>query len=136
MSNRDAGLDRQGRSSLHYAVLRGDLPEIERLLESGIDLNLSDSNGFVALHFAAQEYRLDAAKALLDRGALVDQRNRFGNTPLFVAVFNSQGRGEMIELLRARNADPHAENGSGQTPVGLARLIANYDVRVFFSDLE
>jgi len=40
-----------------------------------------------------------------------------------------------IELLRERGADPQRENLSGQTPVGIARLIANYDVARFFTDL-
>ncbi|MFG2146851.1 ankyrin repeat domain-containing protein [Streptomyces sp. NPDC048696] len=129
-------LDRQGRSPLHYAALTGDLSEVERLLSSGIDPNLGDGNGFTPLHLAAQEYQVDAARLLLDGGAAADRRNRFENTPLFVAVFNSQGRGELIGLLRSRGADPHAENSSGQTPVGLARMIANHDVRSFFSDLD
>lgn len=130
MSNRNANFDR-----LRQAALRGDVSEIEVLLESGVDPNAGDANGFAALHFAAQEYQVNAARALLDGGALVDQKNRFGNTPLFVAVFNSRGRGELIELLRSRGADPRAENGSGQTPLGLAQLIANYNVEVYFSDL-
>ncbi len=73
---------------------------------------------------------------LLDAGASVDVENTYGNTPLFVAVLNSRGRGDIIGLLRSRGADPLHVNASGQTPVGLARLIANYDVAQFFSDLE
>ena len=61
--------------------------------------------------------------------------NVFGNSALFIAVFNSLGRGDMIALLRERGADPRLANNSGQTPVGLARLIANYDVARFFADL-
>ena len=72
---------------------------------------------------------------LLDGGAAVDQPNAFGNTPLLVAVFNSRGEGDLIRLLRERGADPLIANTSGQTPVGLARLIGNYDVAQFFSDL-
>ena len=41
----------------------------------------------------------------------------------------------MITLLRERGADPRLANKSGQTPVGLARLIGNYDVARFFADL-
>jgi ankyrin repeat protein len=62
--------------------------------------------------------------------------NEHGNTPLFVAVFNSRGRGDLIRLLRASGADPRKENVHGQTPLGLARLIGNYDVAQFFSDLD
>jgi hypothetical protein len=54
---------------------------------------------------------------------------------LGVAVFNSKGRGELIVLLRERGADAEAVNRYGQSPLGLARLIANYDVRQYFADL-
>ena len=59
----------------------------------------------------------------------------FGCLALFVAVFNSNGRGELIQLLRSRGANPNHANASGQTPVGLAKLIANHDVVKFFSDV-
>ncbi|MEV5715709.1 hypothetical protein AB0L41_17560 [Amycolatopsis mediterranei] len=47
-------------------------------------------------------------------------------------MFAYRGRGELIELLRRHGADPHQANLSGQTPAGLVRLIANYDVEKFF----
>lgn len=50
-------------------------------------------------------------------------------------MFNSKGRGELIKLLRSHGADPLHSNASGQTPVRLARLIANYDVAQFFEDI-
>ena len=57
------------------------------------------------------------------------------NTPLIKAVFECKGSGDTIKLLRARGANPLSENKHGQTPVGLARLIANYNVQQFFEDL-
>jgi ankyrin repeat protein len=86
--------------------------------------------------WAAQQSNVEVAAALLEAGAAVDAVNKYGNTPLFVAVFNSQGRGDVIQLLRRHGADPRNVNGSGQTPVGLARLIANYDVKQFFEDVD
>jgi ankyrin repeat protein len=128
-------LDPARRTQLHYASLTNDVPEIRRLFASGADANIVDAQGFSPLHLAAQEYAIEAARELLSSGAVVDARNLWGNTPLFVAVFNSRGRGEMIELLRSHGADPLAANKSGQTPVGLARLIGNYDVARYFADL-
>ena len=128
--------DKQGRTPLHYASLYGDLTEVRKLIASGADPGAWDADGFTPLHFAAQQFHVDVAAVLLEAGADVNRQNRYGNGPLFVAAFNSRGRGEMISLLRSHDADPYAANASGQTPVGVARLIANYDTAQFFSDLD
>ncbi|WP_410597206.1 ankyrin repeat domain-containing protein [Amycolatopsis sp. lyj-23] len=129
-------VDRQGRSELHYCALEGTADQARALLVAGQDPNLGDCDGFVPLHLAAQQGNAEVAEVLLEAGAIVDAVNRYGNTPLFVAVFNSNGRGNLIQLLRRHGADPRKVNGSGQNPVGLARLIANYDVKQFFDDVE
>jgi uncharacterized protein len=128
-------LDHGGRSPLHHAAAKNDRSEALARLVAGDDPNLGDHRGFTPLHFAAQEFATDVARILPDHGAQVDAVNVFGNTPLFTATFNSNGRGEMIALLRERGADLFRTNTSGQTPVGLARLIGNYDVAQFFADL-
>ncbi|MEO7702080.1 MAG: ankyrin repeat domain-containing protein [Opitutus sp.] len=61
----------------------------------------------------------------------VDPVDVHGNTPLWRAVFNSCGRGELIELLISRGADPTKKNKSGTTPKDLAETIANYEVAKF-----
>jgi uncharacterized protein len=135
MNSRDMR-NRQNETPLRAATIRGDLSAVRRLIASGADPDARDADGFTPLHLAAQEFHVDVAAALLEAGADANRQNRFGNGPLFVAVFNSNGRGQMIELLRSHGADPYAANSSGQTPVGLARLIANYDVSQFFRDLD
>lgn len=122
-------------SPMHAAVMADDVLTLMELLARGESPDATDRLGFTPLHLAAQQWSVHAAEALLDGGASVDPENEFGNTPLFVAVFNSKGRGELIELLRSRGADALHANMSGQTPVGLARLIANYDVAQWFADL-
>lgn len=116
------------RAALHHAALENDVAAVEQLLGDGASPDAQDKAGFTPLHSAAQEYSVEAAAALLGAGATVDLQNGWGNTALFTAVGNSNGRGELIKLLRSHGADPHCVNGSGQTPVGLARLIGNYDV--------
>ena len=130
-----AGIDAQGRTPLHHAALADDADAVSALLTEGADPNVPDRLGFTALHLAAQEGAIPAAAILLAGGAQVDAVNSYGNTPLFTAVFNSRGRGELIQLLRHHGADPRHPNNTGQTPVALGRLIANYDVAQFFADL-
>lgn len=124
-----------GLSSLHQAAVDDDAKAIEALLTQGHSPDFRDRHGHTALHIAAQEYAVSAAAALLHAGATVDAEDPFGNTPLFTAVFHSRGRGELIRLLRSQGADPLHGNTGGQTPAGLARLIANYDIAQFFTDL-
>jgi ankyrin repeat protein len=128
-------MDRAGRSLLHYAAMHNDVSTVTRLLDDGELPDVQDDLGFAPLHLAAQEFSVAAAKALLGGGATVDIQNSFGNTPLFVAVFNSNGRGDLIQLLRSHGANPLHLNSSGQTPAGLARLIGNYDVARYFEDM-
>jgi ankyrin repeat protein len=100
-----------------------------------MDASAPDDNGGTPLHFAAQASAADVARVLLDAGARIDARDSEGNTPLFRAVFASRGHGDVIELLRARGADPTIRNNHGVSPIDLSRTIANYNVRQFFADL-
>ncbi|MCI0158738.1 ankyrin repeat domain-containing protein [Leifsonia shinshuensis] len=128
--------DEFGRKPIHYAALEDDAVSISRLLGEGESPDSRDNKGFTPLHFAAREFALRAAEVLLSAGAAVDAEDVFGNTPLGEATFNSKGRGEMIGLLRAHGADPLHANKSGQTCLGLSRLIANYPVARFFADVQ
>ncbi len=119
---------------LHDAAHANDERRVAELIAGGADVDARPEQGFTPLHLAAQQYAVDAARVLLDAGATVDARNEHGNTPLGVAVFNSAGRGETIELLRRHGADADGENNHAQTPRGPAHLIGNYDVKQFFDD--
>lgn len=134
----DAGFDpntkdSDGRTALMHAAIDGKDELAELLIGRRSNLNAQDDRGFSALHFAAQNYRVKVAESLLRAGATVDIRDEFGNTPLWRAVFNSQGRGEIIKLLLGHGADRQAKNKSGKSPVDLANTIGNYDVKQFFS---
>ena len=95
------GLDRAGRSPLHYAALQGDAGVVSRLISQGEDVGLPDRNGMTPLHFACQEGRLDIAKMLLAARAPVDARDSYGNPPLWRAVFAFKVGGVgLIKLFR------------------------------------
>jgi ankyrin repeat protein len=129
------GVDAYGRNPLHYAALEGNVNQVRQLLATGSNPNAADDDGWSPLHVAAQSGATEVVRILLEMGATVDPRDSHGNTPLSKAVFNSRGNGDVIKLLRGAGADPYAENLHGVSPLGLARSIANYDVKQYFSNL-
>ncbi len=129
------GVDAYGRTPLHHAAADGDIEKCKELLTAGADPNAQDDNGWTALHFASQANSAKATAALVEAGAQLELRDSYGNTPLWRAVFNSRGDGDVIALLRLAGADPHAKNDHGVSPLSLARKIANFDVAQYFKDL-
>lgn len=127
--------DPDGRTELHHAVIDSKFELVQSLLAGGSDATAQDKAGWTPLHFAAQRYAIEIATLLIQHKAAIDVQDVFGNTPLWRAVFESRGRGEMITLLRRAGADPLLKNRHGVSPLSLARTIGNDDVAQFFSDL-
>jgi ankyrin repeat protein len=121
---------------LHYAAGEDESgAAVRRLIKAGEKVAQADRSGWTPLHFAAAANQVENIEALLASGAPVDVTDKDGNTPLFRAVFAYQGNGDAIRLLREAGADPNLLNRHGQSPVGLARLIASIDVAKHFADL-
>lgn len=76
------GVDRAGRTPLHYAAADGNLAEGRRLLAEGANPGAADDDGWTPLHFAAQGWHVELAELLLSAGAQVDAKDAHGNTPL------------------------------------------------------
>jgi ankyrin repeat protein len=132
-----ADIDRLGRSKLHLAA--GQLCsawKVQQLIDEGCDVNLQNKEGMTPLHFACQQHSYENALVLINAGAVIDLRDKYGNTPMSNAVFSCrEADGKLIKLLRDRGADPYLKNDHGVSPLSLSRTIANYDVRRFFQDL-
>jgi ankyrin repeat protein len=126
--------DRAGRSPLFYAASEGRADDVAAYLQDhGDEVNFVDGEGSTPLHFAAQHQHADVAAVLIEAGADLDARNRFGNTPLWGALFNVRdGDGDVVRALLAAGADPDAENNYGASPRSLASKVANYDLMRFF----
>jgi hypothetical protein len=69
-------------------------------------------------------------------GVVRNWREELGRPSQPRSVGRVRGRGDLIELLRTHGADALHVNNAGRTPVGLARLIANFTVAQFFTDLQ
>lgn len=123
--------DRDQRTPLMHAAIEGRFHLSRLLLDHGADVNALDMNGECALHFAAREYQPAVVSLLLTAGAVVDTKDGDGNTPLSHAVFESRGRGDVIDLLLDGGASKSLKNRNGVSPLELAESIGNYDVCQF-----
>jgi ankyrin repeat protein len=72
--------------------------------------------GLTALLFAAREGKIEAAMALIEGGADINQPSAGdGSTPLLLAVLN--GRFDMAAILLERGGDPNLKSAAGTTPL-------------------
>jgi uncharacterized protein len=109
---------------LMQAVIANQDDLVDLLLDSGAAVNSADSAGWTALHFVAQSGTAAIARKLILAGAVVEQEDKLGNTPLWRAVMSSSGREEVVvERLRS-GADLRKANKAGISPEAIDRSIA------------
>jgi hypothetical protein len=83
--------------NLHRAVQVGDLPQIERHIEHGTDLDQPDANGDRPLHIAARAGQVAIARELAEHGASVVALDGSGQTPMALAL--RHGKTQVAALL-------------------------------------
>ncbi len=87
--------------------------------------SLGGCDGRTPLHVASTS---DQVQALIDAGADVNARDRFGNTPLHVHAIPTtptEDSLEVIDLLLEAGADASLKNSSGEQPWKAALLLAH-----------
>ncbi len=85
---------------LCWAASQGDVEEIERLVANGIDLDAADYDGRTAAHLAASEGHANVIQYLIDHGAQLIPKDRWGGTPLIDAHRHKHKK--IIKLLEAQ----------------------------------
>lgn len=87
------------------------------------DINKKFDRGMTLLHISAVYYKIELAEILLKNGINIDEKDNFGNTALWTAVFNAKGKYELVDLLLQHGADPESRNQAGNTPLNFAKTI-------------
>ncbi|CAG5136441.1 unnamed protein product [Candidula unifasciata] len=76
------GLDSNGLTPIHNAVLEGNLAAVKLLVQHGADVNRKDSDTWTPLHAACANGEADIARYLLSKGANKDIKTNDGERPL------------------------------------------------------
>ncbi len=104
---------------LHTATRSGRVDDVQRLLDEGADPNEFNDNGFAPLHLAAWKNQEEAAKLLVESGAVIDLRETANlGTPLLIAA--QHDRLEMVRFLLKQGADREASDLNGHHALALA----------------
>jgi ankyrin repeat protein len=112
-------------SRLADAVERGDKVSVRTLVADRANINVPQSDGTTALHWAVRHNDLATADLLIKAGADVKAANRYGLTPIQLAATN--GNAGMIQRLLAGGADPNFANSGGETVLMTASRTGNLD---------
>ncbi|MDO5530887.1 ankyrin repeat domain-containing protein [Sutterella sp.] len=103
--------------AFRQAVRLGSAHAVQQYLDRGLSPNFRMENGDTAFTYAVRGDTPEIAKALLATGKLdVNEMNKFGETPLMLAVF--KGNEELFDALLKAGADPNA--GRSWTPLHYA----------------
>ncbi|KAI9198512.1 hypothetical protein LWI28_017216 [Acer negundo] len=89
---------------LMYLANERDLEGIKELLDSGVDINFRDIDDRTAIHVAACQGFVDVVGLLIERGADIDPKDRWGSTPLADAIHYKHH--DMIKFLEKHGAKP------------------------------
>ena len=135
----------KGQTALMWAAAEGHTLVIKALLAKGADINIvsTDRNttlpkllagspvapvsrgGLTALLFAARQGEIEAAQALLDAKADVNQQDVDGNNALQLAILNTHY--DMTQMLIDRKADVSLTNKDGRAALYMAVETRNVD---------
>ena len=99
--------------NLIAAVKNGDYEKIVSIIKQEADLNVRDTEGAAAMHWAVRRDNLQVVEQLIQAGADVNSANPYGVTPLWLACTNRNSA--IIELLLTARADPKAVLGTGES---------------------
>jgi ankyrin repeat protein len=86
LQNFNTNFSKGGLTPLMYAARQGATDAVRMLVDKGALTETTDPEGYAALHIAIMNAQFDAAAALVEKGADVNQGDRNGQTPLFALV--------------------------------------------------
>ncbi len=98
----NAGLDDKGRTALHFAVEKGNMAEVDKLLRIGAKADQQDNNGETPLFIAVRLSNMPMIEKLLAHGATFKMKDDNGISPFDAAI--EQGSTEYLDKLKELGA--------------------------------
>jgi len=110
---------------LHLAVRDGKARSVQQILDSGVDPNTADENGWTPLMEASKKVRTNILEMLLEAGANPDVVDKYGNTALLKISGTEYFRkgythAEIVGALLASGAEPNIQGNRNNTALMLA----------------
>ena len=90
---------------IHDAAREGDLQEVQRLINEGVNIDSKTKYEETALHIASDKGDIEMVKFLIAEGADVDARDFLKRTPLELTVTSSKGSLKIAKLLIKKGAN-------------------------------
>lgn len=120
----------RGGTLLHHSIAYGAHQVAVELIRRGIDVNMQDSNGQSALHFAAESCNVTVAELLIQHGGRFDLLDVHGNSPVWTAVFNARGNYELVRLFLKHGGARMVKvrNRHGRSPLDFAVQIGDQEL--------
>ncbi len=112
------------------AAIQGDLETVKSLIDSGMDVNYTESQSKATpLIAACWRGHRDVARYLVDAGANVNAQNAQGDTPVILAAGSKQFK-ELVPFLLSKGADASAVRKDNMNAVwNLVVKVGRYDAK-------
>lgn len=102
---------------IHGFAREGELENLLKCLESGVSVNIKDSEGRTPLHWAVDRGHSNVVELLVSRNADINVKDVDGQTPLHYAVVCD--REAIAEYLVKNNANISEKDNDGKSPCDL-----------------
>lgn len=118
--------EQPGGAAFVEAAARGDVAQLETMLDDGVDVNISLGDGSTALIAAASTGQLEVVNFLLEAHADANAAAGVGATAVMIAA--QRGYAEIVRALVAAGADLDRRAGNGSTALIEAALGGHADM--------
>ncbi|KAK4790158.1 hypothetical protein SAY86_017462 [Trapa natans] len=107
-------VDELKMDAIHAFAREGEVANLAKCIDGGVNINVKDSEGRTSLHWAVDRGHFDVVELLISKGADVNAKDNEGQVPLhYAAVCEREGIGE---FLVKNNASIAIKDNDGLSP--------------------